>query len=536
MRGIHDDDFAAADRAARERRVTLVRGGAAIVAAISLGDALLRFWIEGWTSPVAWVLLANGLVQTAASVLAQRAYRFSTTVLLVGGSVVLLVASWVQDGPAALGVPFWTFPAWIAAYLLGSKSIPRYSFITVLGILGTLFFALAGVTEMNERSFAADMTLRSATALGAVVLGAVLAWRSERRWEESDAALRRSTARARAILDALPDAFLLLDTEGVVLDARIPASSPLARSADLTGRSVAEGFDPSDARRLLDGVAAVNARHGGQTVEIRIVTEDGPRDLEARLAAHADGQVIALMRDISEARRSRRAQDEFVAMVSHELRTPLTSIHGALGLLRGGVLTPGSRELDSVLDVAWRNSDRLRRIIDDLLDVQRMSLGTLELRPAPVDGAQLLRDAVAALDPYAQQFGVEVRIDPVPPAPLVVDVDRYQQVVGNLLSNAIKHSPRGGLVTLAADVGPDRFKVRVRDRGRGIPADFRHRVFEQFAQADGSVRREVGGTGLGLAISKRLVLAMGGSIGFTTADGEGTTFWFEIPRTAVSGS
>ena len=183
-----------------------------------------------------------------------------------------------------------------------------------------------------------------------------------------------------------------------------------------------------------------------------------------------------------------------------------------------------------MVELAWRNSDRLRRLIDDLLDVQKMESGRLDLRMGQfaVDG--LLSAAVESNQLYAAQYGVELEYRPmVSDVTVTVDDDRFHQVVSNLLSNAIKYSPDEGRVVVQATVHDANVRISVQDNGRGIPDDFKPRVFETFAQADSSETRQAGGTGLGLSICKRLVTAFGGTIGFESFVGKGTTFWVDLP-------
>jgi PAS domain S-box-containing protein len=240
--------------------------------------------------------------------------------------------------------------------------------------------------------------------------------------------------------------------------------------------------------------------------------------------------LLGISTDITESRKIERMKAEFISTVSHELRTPLTSIRGALGLLAGGVAGPVPEQVRQMLQIALRNSDHLTALINDILDIEKAESGSMSLvlRRQPL--AQLLAQALEANLPYAANLGVSLRLEaPVAGVEVSVDAGRFNQVMNNLLSNAAKFSPVGGVVDIRATVRDAAVRIAVSDQGPGIPEEFRERVFHKFSQADASDTRARGGTGLGLAISKSLVEAMGGSIGFESHVGVGTTFYFDLP-------
>lgn len=240
---------------------------------------------------------------------------------------------------------------------------------------------------------------------------------------------------------------------------------------------------------------------------------------------------VALETDISERKRVEQLKTDFVSVVSHELRTPLTAIRGALGLMAGGVvgeLPPMARDMTQMAQV---NSERLMRLINDLLDIQKLESGKMVFELAVFPLADLLRHALAANQPYAQRYKVAMVLEgDVPATRLRVDEGRFQQVMANLLSNAAKFSPEGATVRVAArPIDGGWVQIRVSDRGAGIPEAFRARVFQKFSQADSSDTRAKDGTGLGLSITKALIEGMGGRVGFETESGRGTTFMVEFP-------
>lgn len=259
-------------------------------------------------------------------------------------------------------------------------------------------------------------------------------------------------------------------------------------------------------------------------------------ELERRVRAAVDAYQAASSQ-LDEHRRMEELKDEFVSLVSHELRTPLTSIHGALGLISAKFRSELPAEAVRLVEVARRNSERLKRLINDILDLRKAEAGALAFEIRPLEPRPLLQQTIDANQPYAAQFGVQVRLGDVPSeVALLVDGERIVQVLTNLLSNAVKFSPPGGQVVVAAESRGTHLRITVADRGPGIPASFRDSVFQRFAQADRSAAGGRGGTGLGLAISKALVEGMGGRIGFEETPGGGATFYVELPADRGAGS
>ncbi|MFP2913380.1 sensor histidine kinase, partial [Pyxidicoccus sp. 3LFB2] len=213
------------------------------------------------------------------------------------------------------------------------------------------------------------------------------------------------------------------------------------------------------------------------------------------------------------------------------LRTPLTSIRGSLGLLEGGVAGPLPAAAAEMIGIARRNSERLIRLINDILDLDKLESGKLDVHLESAELAPLLAHAVDAHQGYACEYGVQVELMlDAPGARARVDKDRLEQVLANLLSNAIKFSPRGERVTLRLVRHAGGLRIAVEDRGPGVPEGFRGRIFQKFAQADGSDSRGRGGTGLGLSIARALVERLGGTLDYVSSPGAGTTFWFDLPE------
>lgn len=228
-------------------------------------------------------------------------------------------------------------------------------------------------------------------------------------------------------------------------------------------------------------------------------------------------------------RESERVKDEFLSVVGHELRIPLTSIRGSLGLLEGGVLGELPKDAANMVAVAVLNTDRLVRLINDILDIERMAAGRLQLEPTAVDVVELVNQSIQVVQATADAAGVTLRSDIAPAVTVFADADRIVQALVNLLGNAVKFSSRGGVVRITVRRDPEGALFSVMDTGRGIPADRLERIFERFRQVDVSDAREKGGTGLGLPIARGIVDQHGGRMWVESHEGQGSTFRFMLP-------
>ncbi|MBE9099974.1 PAS domain S-box protein [Vacuolonema iberomarrocanum] len=246
------------------------------------------------------------------------------------------------------------------------------------------------------------------------------------------------------------------------------------------------------------------------------------------------GSVITF-KDVTERQVVERMKDEFVSVVSHELRTPLTSIHGSLGMLASGMLDSDPVTSKRLLEIAVTSTERLVRLINDILDVERIESGKVKMRLQPCDAAELVSRAVDVMQPMAEQANIalEVKADAIA---LHADPDRVLQTLTNLLSNAIKFSEAGSAINITSQPvqlteagNPTRVEFAVSDRGRGIPEDKLETIFERFQQVDASDSRNQEGTGLGLAICRNIVQQHHGEISVKSALGEGSRFAFWLP-------
>lgn len=224
------------------------------------------------------------------------------------------------------------------------------------------------------------------------------------------------------------------------------------------------------------------------------------------------------------------AKGQFIASVSHELRTPLTAIIGSLGMIEEYPPEGMPEQAMTLVNMAYRNSKRLSDLINDILDFEKLEADHMEFHCQPMELTSFLEHALELNQPYAKSYRVPFVLRQ-PPAGMkvVADEHRLMQVMTNLLSNAAKHSSAGEMVLIFVKQSEDTARVSVSDRGAGVPENFRQHIFEKFAQAESSSTRKESGTGLGLAISKAIIEQMGGTIGFDSAVGRGSTFYFDLP-------
>jgi two-component system sensor histidine kinase VicK len=244
--------------------------------------------------------------------------------------------------------------------------------------------------------------------------------------------------------------------------------------------------------------------------------------------------VVVAFTDTTERRALDRMKDEFISTVSHELRTPLTSLRGALGLLAGGALVNRPEKTQQMLEIAISNSDRLVRLVNDILDLERISSGKSELHSMMCSAEDLLRRAAGVQQNRTPRPNIRIFFA-AHGVNVWADADRILQTLNNLLSNAIKFSPAGSEIHLTArNLDETEAIIEVRDQGRGIPADKLEHIFDRFQQGDASDSRAMGGTGLGLAICRSIINQHGGRIWATSVEGQGTTFHFTLPTKPIT--
>ncbi|MFP4006701.1 MAG: PAS domain-containing protein [Spirulinaceae cyanobacterium] len=345
-----------------------------------------------------------------------------------------------------------------------------------------------------------------------------------------EAQLRKSEKQYRTLVQHFPDgAVFLFDREG---------RHTIADGVGLTTQNLSrEQLEKHTLEALPDQLLVAvrplyEAALNGETLTRSVEYRDRIYTYQALPVRNEQGEVFAgmiAMQDITERAAIERMKDEFIAVVSHELRTPLTSIHGALNLLDSGLVQPDSPQGSRVIQIAAESAARLTRLVNDILELERLESGKIKLNPEPIQAVPLLQHALDQMYLMAHRSGVTL-VWSAPDCQFIADRDRILQVLTNLLSNAIKFSDRDQTVSLHLHLTPDSLVFTVQDYGRGIHPDKIDCIFERFHQIDASDSRQKGGTGLGLAICRSIVEQHGGKIWVESTLNQGSCFYFSLRR------
>lgn len=351
--------------------------------------------------------------------------------------------------------------------------------------------------------------------------------------------LRDREQRIHAILNTVIDGIITINDKGLI-ETFNPAAKRLFgyEELEVIGKNIKmlmpapyhgahDGYlkhyiETRDARVIGIGREVIGKRKDNSTF---------PMELSVSEMKVGENQMFTgIVRDITERKRMDLMKSEFVSTVSHELRTPLTSISGVLSLLDGGALGELSEQAKPMVEAALKNSKRLNLLINDLLDMEKIAAGKMDYDIQIQALMPLVEQALEANKSYADQHQVRFKlIERADDAEVMIDSQRMMQVLSNFMSNAAKFSPADSSIEISVRLTSTNVRVEVKDHGRGIPKEFRNRIFQKFSQADSSDTKSKGGTGLGLSITKELVEHMGGKVGFESIEEQGSTFYFELP-------
>ncbi|MBD2314730.1 PAS domain S-box protein [Desertifilum sp. FACHB-1129] len=387
---------------------------------------------------------------------------------------------------------------------------------------------------LEEQNFASYLAYMASLAMEASDRAAAV-----KAAAQSATELEQSLSLLRATLESTADGIVAVDLLGNILTYNQKFVEMWKMPPALLQASQSERLeflqdslnDPQSYQERIYELEAHPEREAYDLIELKDGRVFERYSLPQRLGDNIIGRVWSFC-DITEGKKIERLKNEFVSMVSHELRTPLTSIRGSLSLMMGGVVGELPAPAKSLIEIAYKNSERLVLLINDILDIEKIESGKMDFSLQPFDLVSLVEQAIEANRAYGEQFGVSFCLETeVENIQVNVDSTRLMQVMANLLSNAAKFSPLNDVVTvqIQAQLG-EWVQVSVRDRGAGIPEAFRSQIFQKFAQADSSDSRQKGGTGLGLSISKAIIERLGGEIGFDTEVDRGTTFYFSLPQ------
>ena len=452
----------------------------------------------------------------------------------------LYVALPVQDGGRVIGVVRLALPlsAVTSSYGRVHRVLLAGGLVALVVAFGIGIFVAGRVTrpvvemqeiarQMSEGHFNVRVPVASVDELGALgrALNVMVA-----RLREQIETLQAERAKVTAILDGMVEGVLAVDGHETVL-----LMNERARAMFGVGPGRGEGKPLEEVIRNADLHEIFRAGRLAGDVARRELRLTAPVERTLRvtavplsLGAEPPGLVM-VVDDVSELRRLEQVRTEFVANVSHELRTPLTAIQGYLETLLGGALDE-PEHARRFLEVAFRHTERLGRLLNDLTDLSNIELGKVSLRLTPTPLKPVIDSVLEIVEAKARDGGVTLTADIAGPLIVHADHDRLAQILINLVDNAVKYTPAGGAVTVRARaIDAGRVELAVTDTGVGIPHADLPRITERFYRVDKARSRELGGTGLGLAIVKHLVLAHGGELAVESEEGQGTTVRVRLP-------
>ncbi|HEY4001427.1 MAG TPA: ATP-binding protein [Candidatus Xenobia bacterium] len=366
--------------------------------------------------------------------------------------------------------------------------------------------ARAGLSSVRSLT-----TVVLADVFGLLLMGGAfwLVWRYAGEIRRSERERRRANDFLDAVVENIPSMICVREAEGLrVVRTNRAGAALLDEGEKAEDRAAVESGQPVDIPEEVIGDRVLHTR------KVPLQVEGSGRFL------------LSISDDITERKKTEKMKEELLALTTHELRSPLTSINGALQLLVG-MASGVPEQFKKMADIAWRNAQRMARLVDDFLYVEKLDSGAMafDIQKFPV--GPFLNEAVELNGPYGERLEVRFVIaQPGPEGAVSADRDRLLQVVTNLMTNAAKFSPKGAEVVVSATRVEGGLRLAVTDTGSGIPEAHRSKIFQRFGQVPG---HRAGGTGLGLNIARSMIEKMGGTIGFDTTEGKGTTFWVILP-------
>lgn len=357
--------------------------------------------------------------------------------------------------------------------------------------------------------------------------------------KRAEEVVKASEARIRFIIANMPVGLVLLNPDGEIELVNSAMDEMFKyEPGELIGRPFGGVFQRKSDQAEAEVWDIVKERALGHIHERMAEQKDGntfPAHLSIREYDSSDGlKYMGIMLDVSERHEIERFKQEFLGVISHELRTPLTSIRGSFEMLLAGMFGDLTKDAKHVINIAEKSSTRLIRLVNDLLDVEKLESGKLDMFMEETDANAVIETSVENVRYFAEDHGVTIVAPPIE-LPLIADGERLVQVVVNLLSNAIKFSEKGHSVTVEVLPSDKDAEFRISDTGRGIPEEHIGKLFNRFTQVEKADATQKKGSGLGLAICKAIIEEHGGQIGVESEMGKGSTFWFRIPLRPQEG-
>ena len=516
------------------RRCRIMIGSAFSVGFLTLLLAFARLLTEGFDSLLGWTFIGVSILMLFIPLI----LRLTKSILLAGsllpavGASTLIFMSVFEAGIDSEAIYWFPFAPLIATFFVNAFASILFGLIMLIALTAIYFSQQSGMISPSSLPIEVLLLLKLMSATGAVIFGASVAWLYETNRRKSEDALQTSNAKTEAIISAIPDTMFLLNPEGKILEIKTSAGifNSLLHDKYRKCDTIMELFSSQDKVRITAQLQRSISADKIQIEEYDFLEAEQTLSLELRIVPMNKEEVLTIIRDVTSERKIDRLKNEFLSTVSHELRTPLTAIVGNLGILCGGVVSDIPKQANDMIENANSNAKRLSILIDDLLDLQKISSGQIQYSMKNMAIDEFIEQSIEFNQGYASKYHVLLACNNrVEKINIRIDESRMHQVMANLISNAIKYSPEGEEVSVKVQCNNDQISISVSDKGEGIPVEFREQVFDKFTQSDSSNTRKAGGTGLGLSISKTIVEAHGGKIDFETEVGVGTTFNVYLP-------